>query len=201
MQKVKLGLREGRLPLLKIFCAGFLAGMILLIIGKSIWLEYTGLLDENTLYQMKYMTVDRNALFYYVLKERMGSVLILTILSTTYLGLAVCGLAVLWYGMGAGVLLAIATTRYGLKGILLVCSGLFPHYLIYIPGFVFLLLWCEKIYRLIYLERRDVIRGMALRQMTSHILGLLTVLLLLLTGCMLEGYVNPPILQRLLQTF
>ena len=41
--------------------------------GKSILLEKTGPLDEYTLYHMKYMTINSNALFYYVLRQRFGN--------------------------------------------------------------------------------------------------------------------------------
>ena len=131
----------------------------------------------------------------------MRNVLMLVLLSTTYLGLVVCGMAALWYGMSAGVVLVTALIRYGLKGALLVIVGVFPHYLVYVPGTIFIFLWCERIYQLIYLERRIAIRGVALRQLTGRILRLLAILILLLAGCVLEGYVNPPVLQRLLQTF
>ena len=66
-------------------------------IGKSILLDKTGVFDEEVLYHMKYMTVDCNALFYYVLRKRLLTVLILAVLSTTYLGMAVCVGAALWY--------------------------------------------------------------------------------------------------------
>ena len=75
-------------------------------IGKNILLENTGLFDESTLYAMKYMALDSDALFSYVLRERLLGILILTVLSTTYLGLAVCAGTVFWYGMAAGGFLA-----------------------------------------------------------------------------------------------
>lgn len=49
--------------LLPVFCAGLVAGIFIMNMGKSILLEDTGLFDEYTLYRMKYMTVDSGALF------------------------------------------------------------------------------------------------------------------------------------------
>ncbi len=82
-----------------LFLAGLIAGIFIMNIGKSILLESTGLLDEYTLYQMKYMTVDSNALFCYVLRQRIGSTLLLGILATSYLGMIVCAGAAFWYGL------------------------------------------------------------------------------------------------------
>ena len=48
---------SGRLKLLPVFCAGLLAGIVIMNLGKSILLENTGLFDEDTLYHIKYMTV------------------------------------------------------------------------------------------------------------------------------------------------
>ncbi len=60
----------GRNAFMPVFCVGLLAGIIILNMGKGILLEGTGLFDEDTLYRMKYMTVDSNALFCYILRKR-----------------------------------------------------------------------------------------------------------------------------------
>ena len=137
---------EGRLPLVTIFMAGLFVGIFFMNFGKSILLENTGLLDEYTLYHMKYMTVDSSALFYYVLRQRLSRIIILAVLSTTYLGLAVCIGISFWYGMCAGAFMATTVLRYGIKGILLVVTGIFPQYLIYVPAMIAMLLWCQKLY-------------------------------------------------------
>ena len=49
---------SGGKKLVPVFCAGILAGFFIMNLGKSILLENTGLFDEDTLYRMKYMTVD-----------------------------------------------------------------------------------------------------------------------------------------------
>ena len=94
-------------------------------------MDKTGLFDEEVLYHMKYMTVDCNALFCYVLRKRLMTVLVLAVLSTTYLGLVICAGMALWYGAATGGLLAVMVLRYGMKGILLAAASMFPHYLIY----------------------------------------------------------------------
>ena len=105
---------SGRIPALQLFAAGFLAGILIMNIGEGILLDKTGLFDEEVLYHMKYMTVDCNALFCYVLRKRLITVLVLAVLSTTYLGLVICAGMALWYGAATGGLLAVMVLRYGM---------------------------------------------------------------------------------------
>lgn len=81
---------ESKLPYFPIFVISFIFGILMMGIGKTVLLENTGLLDEYTLYYMKQMSVDSNALFSYVLRERIGEMVLIVILSTTYLGIVVC---------------------------------------------------------------------------------------------------------------
>ena len=111
MKIKRYSLFSGRLPLLYLFLTGVAVGAAAMNFGKSILLDDTGLLDEYTLYQLKYMTVDSSAFFVYVMKKRIGSVLMLTVLSTTYLGLLVCGGCMFWYGLSGGSFLAALMIR------------------------------------------------------------------------------------------
>lgn len=194
MRSNRYWLRDGKFPFLTFFVAGLLAGIVIMNLGKSILLENTGLLDEYTLYHMKYMTVDGSALFYYVIKERFGQLIILAVLSTTYLGLAVCAAVTLWYGVCGGVFLATAVMRYGIKGILLVAVGVFPQYIIYVPGMVLMLYWCRNLYQKIYLDRVKV----SPMQWIGRLLG---IFLLFGLGCVLESFLNPHLFRGLLQFF
>lgn len=197
----RYGFKEGNLPFLTIFTAGIVVGIFVISLGKSILLENTGLLDEYTLYDMKYMTVDSSALFCYVLKQRLGSALVLAVLSTTYLGLAVCGGFVLWYGVCTGAFLATAVIRYGIKGILLVLVGIFPQYLIYVPAVIGMLFWCRKLYRKIYLDKSAASeweKGFGLPKCVLQLVGILSVLVV---GCVLESFINPTFMQALLKIF
>lgn len=201
MQIRRYRMREGKLPLVTIFMAGLFAGMFIMNFGKSILLEDTGFLDEYTLYHMKYMTVDSGALFYYILRHRLGRLIVLAVLSTTYLGFAVCVGVVFWYGMCAGAFLAAAVIRYGIKGILLVLAGMFPQYLVYIPAMVFMLLWCQNLYRSIYLIRGTGMEAAGGFFLPRRLLQLLGILLVFMVGCILESFLNPHLMAGLLKIF
>ena len=105
------------------------------------------MLDEDTLYRMKYMTVDSSILFWYVLCKRCRNFLVLIIMATTYLGWIFCGGVTVKYGFSVGFFLSTAVFRYGIKGILLGIVSIFPHYLCYLPAMILLLRWCEDMHR------------------------------------------------------
>ncbi len=201
MQIGKYHIRESRLPLLPIFVAGLVAGFFVIAVGKGVLLKDAGLLDEYTLYEMKYMTVDSGAYFWYVLRLRMGKLLLLAVLATTYLGLAVCVGCVFWYGMSAGAFLSAALVRYGIKGLFLGMAGVFPQYLVYVPAMYVLFLWCEDIYRGIYGRGHAALGEEMPRFVWRRALKLLLIILAFGAGCFLEGFVNPHIMGGLLKVF
>jgi len=187
--------------ILACFCIGLLAGLLVMNIGKQILLEGTGVFDEYTLSHMKYMTVDNKALFCYVLRKRIGSLLILAVLSTTYLGLAACLGAAFWYGMSAGTFLTSLMLRYGIKGILLAFTSVFPQYLLYVPSMFALISWCQTVFRGIYNRSgggyESLDRSFWIRK-AGQLAGIICVRT---AGCLLEGYVNPYLLLGFLKIF
>ncbi len=195
-----------------VFLTGFFLGTVIMNMGKSILLEKTGLLDEYTLYHMKYMTINSNALFYYVLRQRLGTLLVMAVFATTYLGLAVEIGVVLWYGLAGGSFLSALVIRYGLKGVLFAVTGMIPQYLLYVPAMVLLLFWCENVCRSIYFRHtvygenggHGIRRNIPLLQKKTPIIQLLLlggIAVLVIMGCMLESYVNPFLLSGLLKVF
>lgn len=201
MQRKRYQLREGKLPFATIFTVGVFAGIFCMNLGKSMLLENTGLLDEYSLSHMKYATVDGTALFYYVLKQRLGCILILAILATTYLGFVICCVVSLWYGVCVGAFLGAAVLRYGIKGMLLVFGGIFPQYLVYVPAMIAMLLWCRNIYRMIYLDRTLGWEGTRPFFFPKSIIQLVLIAAVFLVGCILESFLNPMILKGILNLF
>ena len=193
-------IQTGGKNLLPVFCAGMLAGILILNIGKSTFVDSTGLFDEYILSGMKYMTVDGSALFYYVLRKRMLLLLIMAVLATTYLGYAVCIGAAAWWGMAAGTYLSALVLRYGIKGLILAAVSVFPQYLLYVPAVVLMLGWCEGLYRAIY--SRGVCADAADKVFWMKKLGRLGLIgTIAALGCLLEGYVNPRLLIGYLKIF
>lgn len=152
-------LPAGKLPLHFLFLTGFVVGLFAVYFGRGILLNRAGMLDEDTLYRMKYMTVDSSILFWYVLCKRCRNFLVLIIMATTYLGWIFCGGVTVKYGFSVGFFLSTAVFRYGIKGILLGIVSIFPHYLCYLPAMILLLRWCEDMHRSIYFYHNTTGQG------------------------------------------
>lgn len=194
--------------LLALVAAGFVAGLILMNMGKKALLENTGLLSEYTLYEMKYSEIDSNAFFLYVVQKRAGAALILAVLSTTWLGLAATWTCAAWLGISFGMLVMASVLRYGLKGILLILVGVFPQILVYFPVALLLLQWSYEFCTAMYFPSRasrgafgsgePLEKNQMIRRKVVQFLFLLIVVII---GCILESYVNPKLVSNLLKIF
>lgn len=202
---LKVGEKKNKL-LVVIMAAGFIAGLFFMNIGKKALLDNTGFLSEYTLYEMKYSVVDGNAFFAYLLRKRVGSVLALAVLSTTWLGLAAAFSAAAWLGISFGMLFMAALLRYGAKGCLLILVGVLPQAIFYLPAVVYLLCWSHELCTVMYFPHRAKKSGYAeaadknsmLRKKGMELLCLLAVVII---GCLLESYVNPKLVLNLLRIF
>lgn len=192
-------LPAGKLPLRFLFLIGLGIGLSAAYFGRGIWFQTTGILDEDTLYRMKYMTVDSGVLFAYVLCKRCRNFFVLIIMATTYLGLVFCGGITVKYGFSIGFFISTAIYRYGIKGLLLGIVGAFPQYLCYVPAILLLIRWCEELHRSIYFYHN--ITGQGKKSLPSRLGKLALILMVLVFGCILECFVNPVLLKGFLQFF
>ena len=166
----------------------------------------TGFLNEEMLYQMKYAQIDVNKFFYYVLQKRTFLFVGLAILATTYLGLVTTYGACLWFGFAAGMFMAAASIRYGLKGILLLAGAFLPQYVFYVPAFWMLLNWCYQVCCMMYFPARvyseNENRYRSKKAFwVKYGLQFLTLFLVVIIGICLESYVNPIFLTKILKIF
>ena len=199
MRIAGFGIKTMKIPVLPIFCIGALVGIFVMSVWKDVLLENTGLFDEYTLYNMKYMSVDSDALFSYLFRVRVLGLLILAVLSTTYLGWVACVGTAAWYGMSVGAYFSALMIRYGIKGIFLAFIAIFPHYLIYAPAMLALLGWGEGLYRGIY--HRTIPPEESKAYFLKKIGCLAIIFLAMAVGCLLEAYVNPHLLLGYLKVF
>jgi len=174
------------LSLSQIYVLSLVAVMLFLLIRKGELLIQTSFLSEASLNTIKEeLTRGNKKLFLYILKERAAIILALFVLSTTYLGGMFVYLNVIWYGAVSGLLLTIALLRYGMKGILLIAGGALPHYLIYVPAVILAL----RLSR----EKRTV--------NSKFCIQLFVLLAVIVAGCLLECYVNPFFVVKILKNF
>ena len=159
--------------------------MIFLLMRKNTVLIQTSIFSENTLKEIQVLLSGEAPTFLFLLQQRLAIILSLFILSTTTLGNLYVYMNVLWYGISSGLFLAIVLMRYGVKGLLLLVAGMFPHYLIYVPALI-LVFHLSR-------EKRTV--------NSKYILQLLVISSVVMIGCILECYVNPEVVAKILKKF
>jgi phosphate/sulfate permease len=130
----------------------------------------------------------------------MGSAAVLTVLSTTYLGLPVCALFVLWQGVLLGGFIAALTLRYGIKGIILAAISLFPQYLIYIPAFMGLIFVCESVNRKIYFQKYPE-NTLNKKSKLADLTKIPAAFSAIFIGSIFESFINPRLLASFLKFF
>ncbi len=184
-----------------LFIVGICGGILLANLVKSELLSGTELLGENALLQVRHAVIDSKSLFLRLLGQRLGEAILLTLLSTTFLGVAAVWFYAFRYGLSLGLLLTMFLSGYGVKGILLLVAGMLPQMLVYVPVWALLLALGERTCRrLYYLNGNEGLAG--LKRMGVHLSAQAGLLLFALAaGCWLEAYVNPYLLRLVVKFF
>ena len=190
-------------PLLAAFLAGVLLGIFIINAGGSSLLGKIGLLDESSLYQMKYMSVENSSFLVYVLKKRLGFVIGIILLASTYLGVAAVYTYAGWLGCSLGMILSVAIMRYGVKGVVLMLVMAFPQYICYVPAWILLLHEGAELCRTIYFPGKvsGTYIGNKRQEIQKWILHFSKVTVVVIIGSVLESYVNPMLVIGLLKIF
>ena len=174
------------------FFGGFLTGIIFTLVMGKYFLDEQGILGIGSLTELKYLTISKERLFLYVLETRWKVVIFMIFLSVTILGRIFRVACTTWYGFAFGSMMMAGCMAYHFQGLCFVLLSQFPHMLLYVPAY---LLLC-KISRLLYkcAQNRDI--SMSFRDITSQMLMLAV---LVMGGCLLESYINPRIVMRMLK--
>lgn len=157
-----MGKKPWRIRILSFIAVGFLIGILLGLFHKG----ESSLLAPVALGRLKEAGLDPAACLYEIVKSRGGVAIFLLVASTTYLAPFMEAGTALWIGMSIGIFQTQALGLYGLKGILLLPAVTMPQFLVYLPVYYFLILWCERLYEMIYLKnpwkKGNAIAGLAL---------------------------------------
>ncbi|MBR4086213.1 MAG: stage II sporulation protein M [Lachnospiraceae bacterium] len=170
---------------LSLFCGVFVLSCIgILLVGKDEVMQ-SGVLARNTLSLFRVPGINKIELFFYILKERCYILPLLFLMSTTYLGKGAGYVCCAWYGMGIGTIMGTVLIRYGVGGIFLILGSAFPQYLLYVPAFILSI-------RITQVQRRTERR---------LIVQLLLMEVLVVAGCLVECYINPALMEKIIQLF
>lgn len=184
--KIKMrAIQWNRIGLSNIYVMSMVLAMIFFAFFKREFLEKTSLFGYQMLSEIDSRLLESSPQYLFLVTTRVRVILFLFILSTTSIGNLYVYLCVIRYGICSGMFFTIVIMRYGLKGILLLVAGMFPHYLIYVPAFILTMHLAR--------EKRKV-NGRFLFQ-------LFAIICVVIIGCLLECYVNPNVVSKILKKF
>ena len=177
----------------------FLAGILYANIMDNERLGAFGIWNGYFLEKFKYTRIQSQELFYYVMELRIPVMLLLLLFLFTSWGTLAGGLFLAWQSFAAGFMFAASVVVYGVKGILLVGTAAFPHYLLYI------LLYIAYLYiASIWKKKSQAVSGEGRMRLRDYTLGLIVcicIMILYITGIFLESYINPYFLKNILKFF
>ena len=168
------------------FLACFLIGIVLANLLGADSFQKNGNLTRFYLKQFQYADVQAQELLWHVGCNRLLLFLSLLALGTIPKGKLVHILFVAWSGFAYGYFCVISISAFGAKGLLLCLLALFPQFLAYVPAYLGLVQLSE--------HRREYTgwRGIA---------AIIFVFVVIFVGILLESYMNPLILQKVLKIF
>lgn len=147
--------------------------------------SYDNLFESGGMEAIREGSFDEKSFFLHVLFSRLGYVVVVILLSTTSLRKLFLVLQPIFLSIGIGAWIGTAISEFGLKGIILVLGGAFPHMLVYILvlRFLIMMLWDRT-----YYDRH-------------FFMAVMVLLFMVIMGCLAESYVNPWIVAKILNLF
>ena len=167
---------------------------VLLLFAAS----HTGMKEGNTvrLFQAEAFLgrkISAKACFSYLLKVRLAPAFAGLLFGLTAIGAYFAAAAVLAYGFLCGVFLAAAYLQNGIAGLLLFFLALFPQIFLYLAALFLMAAACSQM-----AETNHLAGGMQKKEYFRFGVRYFFALILLLWGILLESYVNPWFLSKIL---
>lgn len=165
---------QTRKQMFALFMPGFLCGILYVNFALKQYMTDMGIFNLQFLEQYTGTEFVAKEYLLYLTGIRLLPFGILTGLVLTRMRRIISFVFLAWTGFSLGTLLTMAVFYMGLKGIVFCIAGIFPQFLFYIPAYV-VVLW----YGMTYPQSRWN------HQKTIFVIGMM------LTGLILEAYVNP----------
>lgn len=171
---------------------GLLAGIVYGCFFSAGYMEQVGFLSDAFLLDYLKKDIDGNRLFAYLLKGRGVSLFSVWLLGSSFLGRILIYLVLLWSGFSVGIYITAGLVKRGISGLGFCIAAVFPQMLFYIPAFGLIL-----IQSFILSGKQEMGKERVLR----YSIILFVSFLLLFLGVLMESYVNPAILKKILKIF
>lgn len=168
---------------------GYIAGVVTIALWQENWLVNDGILNQDFIYKIEDLNVDKRALFFLCLGKRLRAFFLLFLLAFSSVNVFSNIIYFFMSGLYIGSIMELFIIRYGMQGLLMYLSFVLPQGIFYIIGFLVLGCWC------LGQERRgDERRKKKDKIHTIRDKGRLGIsLVLIFVGIILECYVNSKI--------
>jgi stage II sporulation protein M len=163
--------------------------------AKQLW-SY----EEDIFTEIVGKEINYAGLFRYILVNNFNNFIMFWLFSVTILGIPYMALKITSFGFFSGFFISAVTMQYGLKGILLIFTYVFPHGLMYLPISVISLLKGFQLCREIYQTNHNTIGGF-LKPIRSYLFLILVLAIALVFASFLEAYPGAYLLKKALNLF
>lgn len=186
-----------------LFMISFFIGILIVNLGHEAWIQNGSLFGMDMMKRLKSSRPEGAGMIAYILRHRLSAVCMLSLISTTMIGLPVLGAYICYTGLAAGCLLSVAVIRYGIRGLLFIAAALFPQAILLIPAYAALFLWAVSLNRTLYASRTNLTgyERFSSRFYLGKCAQMIGIVAVVIMGCLLESYVNPNILHFVLKIF
>lgn len=168
---------------------GFISGVLTIALWQENWLVNEGILNQEFIYEIKDLNIDKRALFFLCLGKRLRAFFILSLLAFSVVNVFSNTVFFLLNGFYIGSMMELFAIRYGMQGIMMYLSLTLPQGFFYIIGFITLGCWCLN------LEKKTIDIPITNRNAEKLQRGgkkgrLIIAFLIILVGIILESFVN-----------
>ena len=169
---------------------GFVIGTLTIAFRQENWLIKEGILNEEFIYDTESLMIDKRALFFLCFGRRIRAFFLLFLLSFSSVNIFSSSFFFLVSGICTGSIMEMCAIRYGMQGIGMYVTMIFPQGIFYALGFGILGCWClnqEKMQSSVKNRKIEKLRNIKNKKAVG------VAFLLVLIGIVLESYVNPKI--------
>jgi Uncharacterized membrane protein len=183
-----------------VFMIGFIIGIVLANMAGKNFLSQSGILSDYYLAKYKYMEINPQELFVFIISKRIKWVVLLGAMGLTALGVLLVWGYSLWLGFSAGFVMSVAVIRFGFLGVIFCIIGIIPHGILYIAAAIIL---AELVYKMSGSQKGLRFKGSlgvngGMMKKGKYVMILLMILMVFVVAALMESYINPIIIKKFL---
>lgn len=178
------------LLILIISILGFVLGVLSIALCQENWLITDGILNQDYIYKIEKLTIDKRALFFLCMEKRLRAFFLLFLLAFSTVNIFANVLFFFLSSLYVGSVIELLTIQYGMQGIWMYLVLVLPQGIFYVLGYLTLGCWCLN------MEKSGDGKTQKKKDKVQNFKGkgkLITAFVFVFIGIMLESYVNSEI--------